>query len=181
MRRTSLLVAWTWIVTVLLLSAPALGAGPSKEVASAPLPAQITTAKKVFISNAGEDPHFKQLGLRRSYNQFYAAMKSWGRFELVTSPAGADVVLEIRLDSELKQYGKELTNVPVLKLTILDPRTRITLWEFAEELEAGKFYIVGGHQDAKFDKAMDRIVEDVKGLVEPPSSSPPNDSLGTKQ
>ena len=31
-----------------------------------------------------------------TYNEFYAAMKSWGRYELVSSPADADMVFEIR-------------------------------------------------------------------------------------
>ena len=37
---------------------------------------------------------------------------------------------------------------------------------FTEELEAGRFYIVGGHQEEKFDKAMKEILVDLKGLVE---------------
>ena len=172
MRRPFQLIVSSWIVAVISVSAPALRAGQPKEVVSAPLPGQISTARKVFISNAGEDPHFKRLGLRRSYNQFYAAMKDWGRYELVTFPAEADMVLEICLASQIQQYGgKEITIVPFLRLAILDPKTCITLWEFTEELEAGKFFIVGGHQDAKFDRAMDRIVNDLRGLVEP--SSPP--------
>ncbi|MFY9528216.1 MAG: hypothetical protein WBC04_08035 [Candidatus Acidiferrales bacterium] len=145
-------------------------ARPPKEVAPAPLPAQIITARKVFISNAGEDPHFKRLGLRRPYNQFYAAMKDWGRYELATSPAEADVVLEIRLASQIEKYGKELLIVPLLRLGVLDPKTRTILWAFTEELETGG--IVGLHEDAKFDRAMDKIVEDLKSLVAQPPSPP---------
>jgi hypothetical protein len=53
---------------------------------AAPLPAQITAAKKVFISNGGEDTwldfdpkHDPTL----TYNEFYANMKSWGKYEWV--------------------------------------------------------------------------------------------------
>ena len=100
-------------------------------------------------------------------------MKDWGRYELVTFPAEADMVLEIRLASQIQQYGgREITIVPFLRLAILDPKTRITLWEFTEELEAGEFFIVGGHQDAKFDRAMEKIVGDLRGLVERQSSPP---------
>ena len=48
------------------------------------MPAQIITAKKVFISNGGVDSAalaaFKRAGdANEPYNRFYAAMKSWGR------------------------------------------------------------------------------------------------------
>ncbi len=170
MKRAVPLLLSSWIVAVILVSAPALIAGASKEIPPAPLPGQITTAKKVFISNAGDDPHFKLLGLHRSYDQFYAAIKDWGRYEVVTSPSEADIVFEISLASQIEKYGHEQEIVPFLRLAILDPKTRITLWEFTEELETGGIYIVGLHMDAKFDKAMGRMVEDVKGLVQQPPS-----------
>jgi hypothetical protein len=173
MKRAAPLLLSSWIVAVIMVSAPALMAGAPKNTPPAPLPAQITTARKVFISNAGEDPHFKQLGLHRSYDQFYAAMKDWGRYELVTSPSEADTVFEISLASQIEKYGHEQETVPFLRLAILDPKTRITLWEFTEDLETGGIVIVGLHLDAKFDKAMARMVEDVKGLVQPPPSPPP--------
>jgi hypothetical protein len=170
MKRAVPLLLSSWIVAVILVSAPALIAGVSKEIPPAPLPGQITTARKVFIANAGDDPHFKVLGLHRSYDQFYAAMKDWGRCEVVTSPSEADIVFEISLASQIEKYGNQQEIVPFLRLAILDPKTRITLWEFTEELETGG--IVGLHLDAKFDKAMGRMVEDVKGLVQT-SPSPP--------
>jgi len=163
--------AWMRLVAMLVTSASTLVAAQTKEVPPAPLPAQITTAKRVFVSNGGEDSHFKPLGLRRSYNQFCAGMKEWGHYELVTSPSDADVVLEISLQNQLDKYGNNLEIVPVLRLAILDPKSHTILWVFTEELEAGRFYIVGGHQSEKFDKAMNRIVADVKGLVEPAPSS----------
>ena len=172
MKRAAPLLLSSWIVAVILISAPALMAGASKETPPAPLPGQITTAKKVFISNAGDDPLFKRLGLHRSYDQFYAAMKDWGHYEFVTSPSEADIVFEISLASQIDRYGDHLEIVPFLRLAILDPKTRMTLWEFTEELETGG--IVGLRQDAKFDKAMARMVEDVKGLSQqPPSPSAP--------
>lgn len=89
----------------------------------------------------------------------------------MTSPFDADVVLEISLQNQLDKYGNNLEIVPVLRLAILDPKSHTILWVFTEELEAGRFYIVGGHQAEEFDKAMNRIVADVKGLVEPVPSS----------
>lgn len=67
-----------------------------KTVLPAPFPAQITSGKKAFVSNAGGDTNRLFSGEpRRLYDQFHAALKSWGRYELVGSPAEADLVLEI--------------------------------------------------------------------------------------
>ncbi|MGC2793613.1 MAG: hypothetical protein WA899_16430, partial [Candidatus Sulfotelmatobacter sp.] len=80
----------------------AVSAQQSKETAPAPVPAQIAAAQKVFISNAGGasletviDETVFNGGPDRPYNQFYAAMKSWGRYEVVSTPADADLVFEI--------------------------------------------------------------------------------------
>jgi hypothetical protein len=67
-----------------------------KEVLPAPLPQQIIKGKKVFISYAGGDSNgLYSGGSERLYNQFYAAMKDWGRYQLIDSPADADLVFEI--------------------------------------------------------------------------------------
>jgi hypothetical protein len=92
-----------WLVPIAamaVLSAPVLG--QQQPTDAAPVPAQIMAAKKVFVSNAGEernpagDLDFSG-GPDRAYNQFYAAIKNWGQYEVVATPADADLVLEIRL------------------------------------------------------------------------------------
>lgn len=73
----------------------------TKQAEAAPIPTQISTAQRVFIANGGGDepgiyePLFSG-GADRIYTQFYAAMKSAGRYELVGSPADADLLFEIR-------------------------------------------------------------------------------------
>lgn len=149
--------------------APTPLTGQSPKAPLAPLPSQITNAKNVFVANGGDDPHFKSLGPQRAYNQFYSALKDWGHYELVGSPADADVVLEISLTTQLSQFGSDLRNMPLLKLVIADPKTHTLLWVSQEELETGG--IVGAHQDSKFDKAMERIVGDLKNLASQGASS----------
>ena len=78
-----------------------LSAAQTKQDEQAPIPAQIVAAKKVFIANGGgddpgmPDPLFSG-GSDRPYNQFYASLKSSGKYELVGSPAEADLLFEIR-------------------------------------------------------------------------------------
>jgi len=68
---------------------------------SVPSP-RIAAAKSVFIMNAGSENRAEKArtfftgGPDRAYNEFYAAMKDWGRFRLVSSPAGADLIVEIQ-------------------------------------------------------------------------------------
>jgi len=108
-----------------LLLAPFSG---GQQVEAAPIPAQIVTAKKVFISNGGVDgaalAAFKRAGdSNEPYNRFYAAMKSWGRYELVASPADADLVFEIRFTAPIADFGKTTIYEPQLGLSIFETKT----------------------------------------------------------
>jgi hypothetical protein len=119
------------------------------DASAAPLPSQITTAKKVFISNAG-------VGTAKTYNEFYAAIKSWGQYELVAAPADADLALEISLSPET---GCESSRV---KLVLLDTKTRIALWTFTESLQDAARQKTG---DKNKRAAMNKLVEDLKSLT----------------
>jgi hypothetical protein len=85
-----------------LIFAPALSSQQPKATAAEPVPAQIVAARKVFLSNAGADI-VSQTACKRAgepdqaYTYFYSAMQSWGRYEIVSAPADADLVFEIGL------------------------------------------------------------------------------------
>src|SRR5215471_8905655 len=63
--------------------------------------AQTPTAERAFIANAGGD--FGRYGFDsvratdRVYGVFFADMKKWGRYEIVSSPAHADWVFQINV------------------------------------------------------------------------------------
>jgi hypothetical protein len=165
----------TVIYTVLLTSLHAsLLHAAEPRVAPAPVPTQIATAKKVFIANRGgdersfEDPIF-QGGPDRSYNQFYAAMKKTGNYELVGSPAEADLIFEIQFlvptAEPLAGSGTSLAAVPFdpqFRLLIRDPKTNAVLWGFTEHVQ---WAILQGNRDKNFDQAEDRIITDVQALT----------------
>src|ERR1700723_3799054 len=84
----------------------------AQESPSAPVPAQLITAGKIFISNAGGDidPNTRRLGEFlglpiRPYNEFYSAMKSWGRYQIVSTPSDADLIFEISFSVSLATGG----------------------------------------------------------------------------
>jgi hypothetical protein len=172
-----------------LLLVPVFGAEQTKETAAAPVPAQIVTAKRVFISNAGGEsflfPGEFSGTPDRAYNQFYAALKSWGRYELVPTPAEADLVLEIRLIAPIG--GVSVTNGdgsswtdPQFQLKILDPKTRVGLWTFIEHIQRANMHATRAknidqviaiykaevkNRDKNFDQALTNIVTDIKKVT----------------
>lgn len=163
------------LVAVLMSSIPARAQLASQNPV-APVPRQILTAKRVFISNAGaqsygSESYFRLTkydgGADRFYNQLYAAMKNWGRYDLTDSPSTADVVYEARFTSPIvdKRTKEDFVYDPQLGLTILDPRTRIALWSLTEHIQSGRDR---GSDNANFDSAVERIVAKAKMLVESP-------------
>ena len=125
----------------LFLIAMAIGATMKSTTAqvvsapAAPVPSAILTAKKVFISNATGEMVLPAGDPDMTYNEFYAAMKSWGRYELVSSPADADMVLQIRFayTNILQSPGTFATNFEI-RLRMLDPKSGIVLWAFTETM-----------------------------------------------
>ena len=161
---------------ILFAVAPLAPAQQPKPSAPAPVPSQIAAAQKVFIANAGGeslDTVIEQTtfsgGPDRPYNQFYAAMRAWPRYELVSSPADADLVLEISW--ALTDTGLRLAVLGQLRLVIIDPKTHITLWNFTEYVRGA---ILLGNRDKNFDQSMNTIVNRLKRIAEPiaPASQP---------
>jgi hypothetical protein len=95
-------------------------------------------------------------------------MKDWGRYELVSTPADADLVLQIHAADLTGSYDE-------LRLTLLDPRSNVTLWTFSEHAaKAGSQKA----RDGSFDRAMSLISEDLKKLVA--GSATAAESVGKK-
>lgn len=149
-------------IAMLLPTSVILVAQTASNVSNAPVPSQILTAKKVFISNtgAGFDSSVWNGGPDRIYNEFYAAMKNWGRYELVSAPSDADLVLDVNVISNPVEWQ--------FKLEILDPKTRIVLWTQYEPIQLTGLQKA---RDKKFDDAMNHLVGDLKALVAQPATA----------
>jgi hypothetical protein len=121
------------LLAVVVTLAPVAWAQQAPAAPVAPVPAQIVTAKTVFISNAGVDAtspvDFKRARPTEPYNQFYVAMKRRARYEVVGTPADADLVLQLRFSAPLSSCE---TYQPQLTLAILDTKTHFLLWTFTE-------------------------------------------------
>ena len=141
--------------------------GPSP----APVPPQLLAAKKVFISNAGGASFgtvFPEIvfngGPDRAYDQFYAAIKSWGHLEIVPTPTDADIVFKVRW--LLTDTGLKLPVLGELGVEVIDPKTTTTLWSFDEYVRGA---LLLSNRDKNFDRAMTTIVDRMKKIVEAPA------------
>jgi hypothetical protein len=177
MQKTTRLGIACVALAIAAVAVPSLRAQEQKVAIPAPLPAQIYTAKKVFLSNAGDETlgEFSG-GPDRAYNQLYAALKSWGRYELVATPGDAELVFEISFAS--RYLGEAVSgggkDVPVsnrnyrdeqLRLKIVDLKTNVVLWTYIEHVQGA---LLQGNRDKNFDHAMTYLVNDLRNVAGQP-------------
>ena len=128
----------------------------------APVPAPLVKGKKAFISyELGDVTSFPSRysgGPERAYSEFFLAMKTWGRYELVADPRDADVVFAIRF-VDPPEIAK-----PQLRVGVLDPTAHVSLWGFVEEIDPA---IRKKNRDAAFSDTVNQLVIDIRHLVEP--------------
>ena len=130
---------------VVMLSEIASVAQQPAPVAIAPASPLLLNAKKIFISNAGADsglfPHPFTGDPDRAYNAFYANVASRGRYQLVTTPAEADLVFELQLTAPNGPSNADKSKgasdpLPMLRLVIYDRPTHYVLWALTESIGA---------------------------------------------
>jgi hypothetical protein len=138
------------------------------EAPPAPVPVQVASAKKIFISNAGVDGYAANEysgSPNRTYNEFYAAMKTWGQLEIVATPAEADVIFEI---VQVNLPNGNAVPIPQLTARILDPKTRVTLWVVTVDVKVANLPTTA---KKNYDVAITQFVNQVKILILPPPAA----------
>jgi hypothetical protein len=167
-RTTGSCISLFFAISLLPLSA--FAAEKKQATPAAPIPAQIAQAKKIFVANAGWDDYQLFSGSpTRAYDQFYAALKTAGRYELVGNAADADLIFQIQFGVYVAPgarsgSGPSLGPVPYdaqFRLEIRDPKTNVLLWAFVERPDQA---MLQGNRDKNFDDAMMRIEGDVQML-----------------
>ena len=152
-----------------LLCLPAIGS-KKKVVPPAPLPAAISDAKKVFVTNAG--------GNQLAFDEFYAQIKQWGRYQLVGSPREADIIFELRYFVEDKgTHVSSATNTytgqtqvfsheivdPQLALNIYSAGTKDLLWSVTDHRRLAR---LEKNREKETVNSADRLVEDFRARIE---------------
>ena len=155
-------------------------ASPPPVLALAPVPPALLNAKTVFISNAGADsglfPHPFTGDPDRPYNEFYAAIQSWGRYQIVGDPSEADVVFELQLiappgPSSGNKINGASDPLPMFRLVVYDRKTHYVLWALTESIMVA--YLQKTH-DNNFDLALNAIASDLKRVTSAPNTSAAN-------
>jgi len=167
------------VVLAGILGLAALDIGYAQQPSVAPVPPLLNRAKSVFISNAGSDsglfPHPFSGDSDRGYNQFYAAVQSMGRFNLVDNPADADLVLELRLHAPSGPANADKSKgasdpLPMFRLVVWDRRTHYILWAVTESI--GQANLQKTH-DRNFDDALADLVQGLKKVTASSSAIKP--------
>jgi hypothetical protein len=173
------------LLIALAVSAAANAQQPA-EREPAPVPRQVLAARTAFLGNGGgqtygADTYFELTtfdgGPNRAYDEFYAALKDWGHYELVGSTRDADILLVIRFTNPIVSQQNagyvgdlphELIRDPQLDLAINEPKSGVTLWSLTEHIDPS-----GGKAAANrhFDEAVARLVDDLKRLILHPEES----------
>jgi hypothetical protein len=140
---------------------------------SAPVPLQILNGKKVFVSNATGESIVPAGSGELTYNQFYASLKNWGRYELAAVPGDADLIFEIHYEAGsgwVAVYNGEggSVQIPQIRLIILDPKTWTALWAFTEPVQQAAKKSTGMQN---FQQAMVRLMGALKTLIPVPKAA----------
>jgi hypothetical protein len=140
----------------ILLSAATLHA---QTPITAPLPAQLSTAHTVFLANAGSNTDADS---SYAYSSVYRKLEEWGGSPLATTPADADVLLELSVDAYVFA-GAAPTGAPVwhLHLAIRDPKTDALLWVVNEPVQNA---VLASSRSRNFDAAITKLIADLKVL-----------------
>jgi hypothetical protein len=169
-RVTALFFAFAFAMTAVSVSAAQQPGNPP----SAPIPTSIFIAKKVFISNASGEIPMPPDVLDLTYNEFYAAMKSWGRYEIVSGPSDADLIFELRIHYSVGPTGVSQGSGGSsedfqLRVSILDSKTRAILWALSGSIPQSNNKTKSRQF---FDQTMATLMDNLKKLAtRPPATS----------
>jgi len=134
---------------------------------NAPVPDPLLKGKKAFISYELGDvtafPSSYSGGPERAYAEFYAQMKAWGRYELVSDPKDADVIFAVRF------VDPPAISHPQIRIGVMDAGARVSLWGFVEEVD---FAFFKKHRNQAFTASVKLLVDDVQQLLAQAGNAP---------
>jgi hypothetical protein len=162
----------TAISFALLISSLSLSA---QDVPAAPLPSALTTAKTLFIGNAGDQENADCL---RAYNDFYDGIASLTRFHLVSDPNQADLILEIHYEINLGAAAvtNDSHSLRQFRVVLIDPHSHVILWTLVERTN---YALRQSNRDKNLDDTVTVLLHDFDLLVSPAPLPPSNKSRVT--
>lgn len=174
-RKWSTNVKMNFVAALLILVSPAFAA--QQPTLSAPIPAPILSAHNIFLANGGSDlesvKEFQGADpTNEPYNSTYAALKAWGHWQLVSSPASADLVLVVRLKTQPNDYanGRPVSYSRQVELKIFDAKSRFLLWAFTQPIQKAILKSTG---EKNYADAIQGLIIQLKLLTNPATPATP--------
>lgn len=124
---------------------------------AAPIPTQIATVETAFLSLAAEGQYIDDA---RDYNALYAALKTWGHYQLTARPVDAELVLKVQVQRTAAL--KELS----LSIQIIDRATGVVLWTISEPYTDETIITEANKEKASANTA-DAFIGDLEVLAKP--------------
>lgn len=154
----------TLALTLLLAITPHLRA---QATASAPLPAQLTTATTAFLANAGLD----NTTSTQAYNTFYQGLYTWNRFQLKSNPAAAELSFELSINGMITDVTNgSSVGTSYVRLVIRDTKTGALLWSLSENIRPAARQKT---LDTNLNDAATKLLADLKAVTSSSTTSAP--------
>jgi hypothetical protein len=157
------------VMMSLTLVQSALASKRRKDVPEAPMPSSIANAKRIFITNGG--------GSNLAFDEFYSDMKTWNKFEIVGSPAAAEIIVELRYVIEDKGthvwsstntytgqtqvYSRQMID-PQLSINFYDAKTKDLLWSVTDHRRLAR---LEKNREKETIISADRLVQNIKDRI----------------
>ena len=122
---------------------------------AAPIPTQIATAKTAFISFAAEGTYIDDA---RDYNALYAALTTWGHYQLTARPADAELIFKVQRTAAVSPLS--------LSVQIIDRATGVILWTISEPF-TNEPIITEANKEKSVAATVGAVIGDLKVLAQP--------------
>jgi hypothetical protein len=165
-----------------------------KDIQKAPLPSELLTAKKVFLSKGvGAAAFTVEGGFDLAFDAFYSDMKSWGRYVITDKPEDADLIMQVSYTAasggthvysstntytnQTNVYSQQILDLN-LTLVVYDSHAKTELWSTSVAPGTAR---LKKNQEKEMIKAGEKLVTTLKQrmALSPPTPSPANVPTGT--
>lgn len=139
--------------------------------ATAPLPTLLSNTHSIFIGNAGDQQNADCL---RAYNGFYTGIDALHKFQLVTDPAQADMIVELHYEISLagsRVSGNDSSRQ--FRAVLIDAKTHTVVWALTEQ---SNYATLQKNRDKNLDTVVAALVSDFSSSVSTQPAPPNNDS-----
>ena len=143
------------ILLTMALSIAAPLCAQDKVFPAAPIPTQIATAKTAFISFAAEGTYIDDA---RDYNALYAALTTWGHYQLTARPADAELIFKVQRTAAVSPLS--------LSVQIIDRATGVILWTISEPF-TNEPIITEANKEKSVAATVGAVIGDLKVLAQP--------------